>query len=285
MRRGFATISPPMALLDNLLTLHRVDSQVRALSGRVEQARTYFNAQEKLLATLERQKTELETQIRQLQASVHGIEVEQSTATERVNKLRAELNTSTNDKQYKAILNEMKVLETQKDEIVKRAVEDMQRIEDAKKRLEVHVATIAERQKIREVAKAKLDECIADVGTRLSELEAERVRAADLIPERDRQLFNRVADLTEGQTMAEITIVDLRHREFACGECNIELPFETYARLSSNSDSVIQCKACTRILYLAEANRPAGEKGVKSTRTQEEQDRLDKAKFEKTRKL
>ena len=48
---------------------------------------------------------------------------------------------------------------------------------------------------------------------------------------------------------------------------------------------MIQCKACTRILYLAEANRPAGEKGVKSTRTQEEQDRLDKAKFEKTRKL
>jgi hypothetical protein len=89
--------------------------------------------------------------------------------------------------------------------------------------------------------------------------------------------------------MSEITIVDLRHREFACGECNIELPFETYARLSSNSDSVIQCKACARILYLAESNRPAGEKGAKSTRTQEEQERLDlakdKAKFEKTRKL
>ena len=31
---------------------------------------------------------------------------------------------------------------------------------NAKKRLEVHVATIAERQKIREVAKAKLDECV-----------------------------------------------------------------------------------------------------------------------------
>jgi predicted nucleic acid-binding Zn-ribbon protein len=142
-----------MALLDNLLTLHRVDSQVRALSTRVESARTYFNAQERQIALLEKQKGELETQTRQLQASVHALEVEQTAATDRVNKLRGELNNSTNDKQYKAILNEMKVLETQKDEIVKRAVDEMQRVEETKKRLEVHIATIAERRKIRELAK------------------------------------------------------------------------------------------------------------------------------------
>ena len=287
-----------MALLDNLLTLHRVDSQVRALSSRVESAKTYLAAQEKQLALLEKQKGELETQSRQLQASVHALEVEQTSATERVNKLRAELNTSTNDKQYKAILHEMKVLETQKDEIVKRAVEEMQRVEETKKRLEVHLATIAERIKIRDVAKSKLSECEGDVGDRLAELKAERDRAADLIPERDRKVFDRVADLTEGQTMAEVTIVDLRHREFACGECNIEVPYETYARLSSNAESVIQCKACARILYLAEANRHNSEKAAsekkssgsksaaaKAPRSQEEQDRMDKAKFEKTRKL
>ena len=274
-----------MPLLDNLLTLHRVDSQVRALSTRVDSAKTYLAAQEKQLALLEKQKGELEIQTRQLQASVHALEVEQSAATERVAKLRAELNTSTNDKQYKAILNEMKVLEGQKDDIVKRAVEEMQRVEETKKRLDVHAATIVERQKIREIAKAKLDECVGDVGERLAELEAERARAADLIPERDRRIFDRVADLTEGQTMAEVTIVDLRHREFACGECNIEVPFETYARLASNSESVIQCKSCDRILFLAQQNMPAGDKGGKKTRTQEEQDKMDKAKFEKTRKL
>lgn len=293
-----------MPLLENLLTLHRVDSQVRALSSRVESAKTYFAAQERQLALLDKQKSELETQLRQLQASVHAFEVEQAAATERVTKLREELNTSTNDKQYKAILNELKTLEIRKDEIVKRAVEEMQRVEETQKRLEVHAATIVERCKIRDIAKGKLDECMTDVGERLAELQRERERAADLIPERDRKVFDKVADLTEGQAMAEVTIVDLRHREFACSECNIEVPFETYARLASNSESVIQCKACARILFLADANRP-GEKAEKAstsssksskssrssggtagaTRTQEEQDRMDKAKFEKTRKL
>ena len=282
-----------MPLLENLLTLFRVDSQVRALSGRVDNAKTYLKAQEQQLATQEKQKVELETQVRQLQASVHALEVDQKVATERVEKLRGELNNSTNDKQYKAILNEMKVLETQKDDIVKRAVEAMVRVEDTKKRLEVHLATMAERLKIRDIAKSKLDECMGDVGERLAELQAERNKAADLIPEKDRKVFDRVADLTQGETMSEVTIVDLRHREFACGECNIEVPFETYAKLSSNAETVIQCKACARILFLAEANRHSekAEKAAKSpkapkaARTQEEQDRLDKAKFEKTRKL
>jgi uncharacterized protein len=292
-----------MALLDNLLTLHRVDSQVRALRTRVTSAETYLNAQDRQLALLARQKTELETQLKQLQASVHALEAEQSTANERVERLRVDLNTSTNDRQYKAILNEMKLLEGQRDDIVKRAIEEMQRVDETKKRLETHGATIVERQKVREVAKGKYDECMKDVGERLAELEAERGRAADLIPERERKLFDRVAEETEGESMAEIAIVSLRHREFACGVCNIEVPFETYARLSSNSNEAIQCKACTRILFLTDANRPADPKasasasaGTKATKAPKatkgsEEDRekaalaRDKAKFEKTKKL
>lgn len=270
-----------MPLLDNLLTLHRVDSQVRALRSRVTSLEAYYHAQEKQLALLARQKSELETQLKQLQASVHALEVEQATATARVDKLRAELNTSTNDKQYKAILNEMKSLETHRDEIVKRAVEEMQRVEEWKKRLTLHEATIAERIKIRDVSKSQYDECLKDVGERLAELERERGSAADRVPERERRLFEKVADETDGEAMAEITVVDMRHREFACGACNIEVPFETYSRLASNADAAVQCKACTRILFLAEANRPVDTKDAKEKAAAAR----DKAKFEKTRKL
>lgn len=245
-----------MHLLENLLTLHRVDSQVRALRSRVDSAKIYFNAQEKQLVLLEKQRIELETQLKQLNAVVHGLELDQATTQTRVDKLRNELNTSTNDKQYKAVLHEMKVLEGQKDEGVKRAVDEMQRVEDTGKRIVVHASTIVEREKVFAIAKAKLEECTKDVGERLAELEADRARAADLIPDRERKIFDRVAHETEGEAMAEVAIVDLRHREFACGSCNIEVPFEAYAKLASTAQIVIQCKACTRILFLAEANRP-----------------------------
>lgn len=247
-----------MALLDNLLTLHRVDSQVRALRTRLDGAKAYLDAQDRQLAVLDRQRADLESQLKQLQAVIHGLELDQTQVQQRVDKLRAELNTSTNDKQYKAILNEMKILEGQKDEVVRRAVEEMGRVDDVKKRAELHAATVVERRKVREVAKAKLDECTRDVGERLAELEAEREQAARLIPERERKTFDRVADETEGEAMAEVTIVDLRHREFACGACNIEVPFDTFSRLKSTADVLIQCKACTRILFLSPENREGG---------------------------
>jgi formyltetrahydrofolate hydrolase len=167
---------------------------------------------------------------------------------------------------------------------VKRAVEEMQRTDDTKKRLETHDATIVERKKVREVAKSQLDECMKDVGERLNELERERERAADLVPDRERKLFNLIADETEGEAMAEITVVSLRHREFACGACNIEVPFETFARLSSNSDAAVQCKACRRILFLSETSRADSSKDSKDAKEKAAAAR-DKAKFEKTKKL
>jgi predicted nucleic acid-binding Zn-ribbon protein len=266
-----------MGLLDNLLTLHRVDTQVRALRGRLDSAKNLLEQQERTLGVLARQRTDLETQEKQLRASAHALEVEQKAAVERVEKLRGELNLSTNDKQYKAILNELKVLEAQRDDLVKRELEEVGRADETRKRLETHLATIAERVKVRDHAKGKLDEVERDIGERLAELERERGKASDALPERERMNFDRISDLTGGESMAEVTIVDLRHREFACGECNMEVPFETYAKLASTSEVLIQCKSCARILHLAEANRPVDKN--------EKADKADKAKFEKTRKL
>lgn len=244
-----------MTLMQHLLTLHRVDSQVRALQARVEAAERDLGAQSKLLDGLHRQTKELESQTRQLQATIRNLEVEALGYGERATKVRGDMNAAQNDKQYKAYLQELKTLESKKDECESRALGELERL----KEVEAHGAKlaeqVAERRKVHDYVKGQLDERKRECDARLSELEKERQAADEAVPAKERAVFKRVADLTEGEAMAEVEEIDRRHKEYVCGECRIEIPYAHVATLMSNANALVQCTSCSRILFLAEATR------------------------------
>lgn len=244
-----------MSLMEHLLTLYRVDSQVRALRSRVDAGERDVAAQQKLLGGLERQANEVASQTRQLQATIRALEVEAQGFAQRVEKLRADLNSSQNDKRYQAILSEVKLLEGKKKDAEDRAVADMERLEAIKKQGETIQGQIAERKKIHDAIAAQLADRKAECKDRLDELERERERASGQVPPRERKIFEKVASDCEGEVMAEIEEIDRRHKEYACGACRIEIPFASVATLMSNHNALVQCTACTRILYLADATK------------------------------
>ncbi|MBL9119880.1 MAG: hypothetical protein JNL80_08200 [Phycisphaerae bacterium] len=244
-----------MSLMDHLLTLYRVDSQLRALRTRVDAGERDLAAQVKLLSGLQRQDTELASQSRQLQATIHNLETEAQGFGDRIAKLRNELNSSQNDKQYKAVLAEVKSLEGKKKECDDRALAEMERLEQVKKQATTVTGQIAERRKIHDVVLAQLGERKHECKDRLDELERERESAGKRVPDRERKIFNKVADDCDGEVMAEIEEIDRRHKEYACSSCRMEIPFASVATLMSNANILVQCTACTRILYLAEQTK------------------------------
>ena len=156
-----------MSLMEHLLTLYRVDSQVRALRSRVDAGERDVAAQQKLLGGLERQANEVASQTRQLQATIRNLEVEAQGFAQRVEKLRADLNSSQNDKRYQAILSEVKLLEGKKKDAEDRAVADMERLEAIKKQGETIQAQIVERKKIHDAIAAQLTDRWAECTDRL----------------------------------------------------------------------------------------------------------------------
>ncbi|MDZ4829566.1 MAG: hypothetical protein SGJ09_05125 [Phycisphaerae bacterium] len=244
-----------MSLMENLLTLYRVDSQVRALRSRVEGSERDLAAQLKLLTGLERQTQEVASQSRQLQATIKNLEVEAQGHQQRVDKMRGDMNTQQNNKLYQAMLAEIKQLETKKSEIETRAVAEMERLEQVKQQAEKLAAQAGERKKIHDVVKGQLEERRAESSGRLAELERERVIADQAVPLRERAIFRRCAETTEGEAMSEVAEIDRRHKEYACGACRIEIPFAHVAMLMSNANALVQCTSCTRILYLADATK------------------------------
>jgi predicted nucleic acid-binding Zn-ribbon protein len=242
-----------MSLTDSLLSLYRVDAQVRGLRSRLESAERYLAAQEQQLNILLQQQHELHSRKRQTQAAVAALELEVKSIDDRLEKLRNELNAAVNNKQYSAVLTELNTVKTNRAGLEERELQNMEQIEAIDAQFATLEAQIAERIKVRDLAKAQLEERRGDVGTRLSELEQERAKAAAVIPASALQIFDEVADIHEGEAMAAVEEIDRRHREYACGACNIQLPFELIAMLTAKADSLVRCSACGRLLYLQEA--------------------------------
>jgi len=242
-----------MGLIDQLLTLYRVDSQVRGLRTRVENAERYLAVQDRLLAQIRGEQAESQLHIRQKEASAANLETERESLTARIEKLREELNSSTTSKQYAAVQNEMKVLKEKADELDTEALEILEEIEVARTALEELDSKADERATIQVKATEELEQRRNDVGERLNELEDERAQAASHIPDTILEIFDKVADDTEGETMTEVREVSRRHREYACGACSEELPFDSVVRLTNSDKEVVQCRGCFRILYLAES--------------------------------
>ncbi len=242
-----------MGLTDQLLTLYRVDSQVRGLRTRVENAQRYLNVQIRQLEQLTTEHSEMELKVRHKEAGNGNLETERDSLQARIDKLREELNSCTTSKQYSAVQDEMKLLKEKVEELENEILETMEALESDQLALTELETRQSEREMLKVKAENDLKERTEDVSDRLTELEKEREIAAAVLPEQALQTFDRVADINEGETLAEIREVNRRHREYVCDACNMELPFNAVVLLTNNAEKIVQCVGCERILYIEEA--------------------------------
>jgi predicted nucleic acid-binding Zn-ribbon protein len=246
-----------MGLTEKLVALYAVDAQVRGLRRRLDTAHRHRDVQDRHLEQLRQQRAELEARTRQLRATVANLETEAATVDARLEKLRNELNGATTNKQYTAVLTELNTVKVARQALDDQQLQQMERIEQNSELLAKLAADTAEREKVRGLADRELNERQNEVGARLAELEAERQAATASIPAAEMRLFNELADMYDGEAMAEIQEIDRRRREYACGACHVHLPFQAISVLLGKGDVAVRCTACRRILYLHEETRGA----------------------------
>lgn len=244
-----------MSVIENLLELYQVDRQVRGLRSRVENAQTYLDAQQRQLEGLQVELEEANHRSKLTQATVANLETETASIDQRIAKLREDLKVSSTTKQYNAILEEINNLKESKGEIDDRTLAELEGIDQLKSDCDSIGEKITERTKVRDAATTDLKERTSEVSSRLSELEAERAEKASVVPGSALDLFDRAADDFEGDAMSSIVEMDRRRMEYACGCCNVSLPFNLVNTIMANRDHVQQCEGCLRILYATEELR------------------------------
>jgi len=244
-----------MSVIAALRHLQRVDSQVRALSTRLDGAADALAAREREVTTANAKLAEAESIHRQLMASAKNLEAESGSFKVRIESLRVELNATSKKSQYDIILGEMGTLQEKRDELDGQALEFMTKADAQQARITDATTHRDERVRRRDAARTEHDQRQADIADRLAELRREREEAAIQVPAKELALFNSIADEHEGEAMAEVIELSARHREYTCGACNVELPPRAYAALMGNNDTIICCPSCRRILHLAFAEK------------------------------
>lgn len=246
-----------MPLIDNLLSLYKVDRQVRSLRSRVESAEIYLKVQKKQMGTIEVEQAENDQQQMQRKANIANTETETGSIDTRIDHLREELKQAVNDKQYSALLAEVNTLKERRKAFEDELLTEMSAVEE----LEAIATEINQREKEREkvlqVAADELKTRESEIAEQLAELEVERAAAAAVIPEEVLEDFDEIADDYDGETMAAIEIIDKKRKEYSCTSCSLHLPLETITVLMGNKEAVVKCGQCDRILYLEAESREA----------------------------
>jgi len=238
-----------MALNDALVKLHLVDQQLRGLESRVTGARRHAKAQHNQLEKLKTDREQLAAQLKQAEASAANLEMEITATDERIEKLRQQMNSVKTNKEYSAMLVEVNTLKADRGKVEDRALELMGEVESLRTQLAELDASIAEQQRVAEMADAELNERHSEVADRLEELKAERAEAARELPGEALVIFDRLADTTDGEPMAPIIEQDRRRLEYVCGGCYMQVPVEKVNLLLAKNE-MVRCPSCTRILYL-----------------------------------
>lgn len=241
-----------MTVQEKVYALFLLDRQVRGLRTRLDASLRMQRAQQNKLDQLQTQHRELTDQHRHAQVQATAMERQSKDAEERIVRLREQMNTVKNNKEYQALLVEVSSLKLEKGKLEDAALEALGKVDQIKAQLDDVAARIAEQQKLLSGAASQVESARAEVGEQLDQRTAERQAAAEELPPDVRDTFNRLAHVHDGEAMAPIVEEDRRRREYSCGGCYMSIPVERVNALMMGRQSLILCPSCERILYIGE---------------------------------
>ena len=246
-----------MSQLEVLRQLFKVDQQVRGFQSRLEGATGRQQQQSQRLNQLEQQKQELTDQIRHVQATANGLERQAQDVELRVGTMRERMNTVTSNKEYSALLIEVNTLKNNKSKLEDEALDHIGRIDQLDGKMTNLDKQISNRKKLIDSAESEMQACQQEVSQHLEQLIADRDKISEQVPSPARAIFERVARIHDGETMAVVVEENRKTLEYSCGGCFLNLPIENVNSLMMQTDQIICCPNCGRILYLNEELKTA----------------------------
>ena len=231
-----------------LYSLYKADMRIRGLRSRLDAAEKFLGEQNKQLDGLRQRSVGVDSQLKQLKASVANDEGEAAQIEERIDGLRERMNNATSNREYKATLAEVNTLKEKKGELEERALGNLQKVEELSKQRGDLESASDEREKMREVAERERAARADEIREKISEAEGERATMAAAVPGDALSVYEELLASRGEDAMAPLEVVDAKRHEYICGSSMMSVPVEIAISLLNGKLTLSPNDGC--ILYL-----------------------------------
>lgn len=238
-----------------LVKLYNAERSLREATERLDSASRTVRVQERRIAELTEKQRLAQAQLREMQAAVGELELDIKAREAKIEKYRQQQQQSINLKEYQAFLTEINTEKIDKGKVEDEVFKVMEQVEKKQAEITDLTAQIQGETQKHADTKAKLGGRIAELQAEVDRLAPLRDEAAQGVPPRALDMFERLCDKFEGEAMAPMAKPHRRREEYTCGSCNMDLVVDVYNRLHTRDEPVV-CPNCHRLLYIPEGLTP-----------------------------
>lgn len=232
-----------------LVTYFQADIAVRQAQARYEAATHDVRIQSRRVSDLTERHRAMTQQLREAQAHSARLDLELKARDEHIEKLRTQQQSAKSNREYQAFLIEINTAKVDRAKLEDEGMKALEGAEKLRQELaDLHAHVEAERAKL-QTMQGQIEQRTADLRAEIERLKPLRDAAAERVPPKPREVFERLQERTDGEAMAPIDRPDPRREEYICTACNMEIVIDIYNKLHAR-DEVVFCPSCRRMLYI-----------------------------------
>jgi len=233
-----------MALIDDikkLIQLQCLDESIIKLKADMESVPVRIKEWDERFADDQKGLKSAEDEVKAAQVKRKEKEMELQTKEEAIKKLKSQLYQVKTNKEYSAMEKEIGGARADASVLEEEIINYLDKIDELNKKSAEAKKVLDTVKKDIDAEKSKLNMELADIKSRLSGIEKQRVELASGISKNILSKYNRILGNKNGLAIVKI-------KGAACGGCYMNLPPQVINEVKMGKD-IICCENCLRILY------------------------------------
>ncbi len=234
-----------------LVKLYQADQSLREAQARLDAATRDVRIQERKLNELAEKQKLAQTRTREAQTNASQLELDLKSRDAQIEKFRTQQQLAKTNKEYQAFLVEINTAKVDRNKVEEEAIGALESVERSQNELKDLTAQVEAESSRLKAMRDQIGDRIASLQADIDALRPARDEAAAAVPPKARDMFERMSERYEGESMASLSKPDRRREEYVCTSCNMDLAADVYNKLHTR-DELVFCPSCRRILYIPE---------------------------------